>query len=249
MKVWKQPIPSNLDKVFGDDKKAMMLYILLLTRARNTPTTVQYGKNFIPLKRGDAIFGRDSVSKYFELSPSGIEGVLKRLELTGKVTCTRSFNCTVVSIVSFDSVTSMQQPNQQVTNRLPTGNQQVATTNKSVLESGLENESENEFYPEKIFELFCISKKMSFKNDEERKQMYLSNELIITELAKTYSFEELAVCFLYCRRFSSWTIHAAKKNMVESRAFYLNLSNSDKRKLDREIVDVEKRVDKNLTTT
>jgi len=133
---WKQPIPTDLEKDFGDDKIAYMLFLLLLVRARNEDTVIKWGGKFIKLKRGQSLFGRNSFCRYFGLSPSGIEKVLKRLEkVTGKVTSERTTSFTIVTIKNYDEITSMSQAKSQASNKRVTSEYQASNTNKNVLES------------------------------------------------------------------------------------------------------------------
>lgn len=131
---WKQPIPTNLEADFGDDSIAFSLYILLFYKACNKDTVVNFGGNkLIELKRGQTVFGRNKWKNYFGISSSGIEKILKRLEkVTGKVTCERTANCTVVTIKNYDELVSMSQAEEQVSNKSVTSEWQVSNTSKSI---------------------------------------------------------------------------------------------------------------------
>jgi len=132
--MWKQPIPTNIEADFGEDSIAFTLYIMLLYKACNKDTVVNFGGNkLIELKRGQTIFGRNKWKNYFGISPSGIEKILKRLEkVTCKVTCERSKNCTVVTIKNYDELVSMSQAESQVSNMSVTSEWHVSNTSKSV---------------------------------------------------------------------------------------------------------------------
>jgi uncharacterized phage protein (TIGR02220 family) len=178
---WKQPIPTNLDEVFGDDKIAMMLYILLVLRASNSDTTKFYSGKYLNIKRGQAIFGRNSTSKYFGLSPSGIEKVLKRLEVTGKVTCKKSYNCTLVTISEYDSVVAMEQAKEQESNRQVTGKEQASNTNKSV--ESVKNEKDIAL---RLLEEFNTVAGKSFKPTE------INVSLIIERLREGFTEDDIS---------------------------------------------------------
>jgi len=128
--IWKQPIPTNLETDFGEDMLVYTLYILILLRACNEDVVVNFGGKLVDLKRGQTIFGRNKWCEYLSLSPKGIENLLKRLEkVPSKVTCERTRNCTLITILNYDSIVSMsaQQSAKQVPSKC-----QASATSKSV---------------------------------------------------------------------------------------------------------------------
>lgn len=129
---WKQPIPTNLDQDFGDNKLAKWIYILLLLRARNSDEEKLFSGTLHFLKRGQAVCGRQELAEEFGVGEQSIRTQLKKLEkVYNKITIETTPNGTVVTIKNYDDVVSFnQQSNQRVTNGQPTGNQRV-TTNKN----------------------------------------------------------------------------------------------------------------------
>jgi len=128
MRGWKQPIPTNMEHEFGDDTPAYVLFIFLILRSCNSSTTIKIGRKYIPIKRGQVVFGRNSWCKYLNMSPSGVERVLNRLKVTGKVTCKTNKNCTIVTIKNYDALTLLEQE----VNKKRTRSEQEANTSKSV---------------------------------------------------------------------------------------------------------------------
>lgn len=133
MSKWKQPVPTDE----SDFPKEILftLYSMLVIKSCNKDGFVTVGEKqkLIPIKRGETIFGRNKWSKYFGISPSGIEKLLKTLEIvTGKVTCIRNKNCTMVTIKDYDKVVAFEQVSEQVSNMLVTSKYQVSNTSKSV---------------------------------------------------------------------------------------------------------------------
>ena len=75
---WKQPIPTNLDELFGKDYLSQDIYIWVLLHATNKATTVNLNGKIISLKRGQCYstitklacrFSRNSktIKKYIKL--------------------------------------------------------------------------------------------------------------------------------------------------------------------------------------
>lgn len=149
---WKQPIPTGLEEVFGNDTKGMVLYVFLLLKSANQDGVFrdERGKA-IGIKRGQVIFGRNRFSKYVSCSPKTVERILSRLCLNPvlKMTKQSNKNFTIVTIENYDEITSM-------TKQRPS-NDQAMTTSKSV--------KKKEKYKKKVLkhltkeELLRISKK------------------------------------------------------------------------------------------
>lgn len=124
---WKQPIPTNLKELFGNDYLGMNLYIWLLINSANKDGMFmdQRGKSIL-VKRGQTIFGRNEYAKLLNCSPKTAERTLSRicLKVVLKMTKQANKNFTVVSINNYDEVTSMTQQRPS--------NDQAMTTSKSV---------------------------------------------------------------------------------------------------------------------
>lgn len=153
---WKQPIPTGLEEVFGNDTKGMVLYVfLLLNSANKDGEIVDKGSGRrIEVKRGQSIFGRDRYSKIMGCSPKTAERKLSNICLNSvlKMTKKATPSFTIVTFENYDGVTNM-------TNKRPTNDQQM-TTSKSV-----KSVKNKEKYKKKVLkhltkeELLRISKK------------------------------------------------------------------------------------------
>ncbi len=126
---WKQPIPTSIYEEFGSDYAAMNLYIHGLLRARTEDMEQDgfyKGKRY-RLKRGQFIYGRNEFSKYINLSPSGTDKALIRIQkVTSKVTIERTADYSIVTILNYDDITNLnKQSDKQVTSKW-----QASDTNK-----------------------------------------------------------------------------------------------------------------------
>jgi len=139
---WKQPIPTDLESEFGDDKQAFVLFVLLLLKAANDLQTVKLGKKLIELKRGQTIFGRNKFAEYFGFSPHTCERILKRLQKAyNKVSISPiKGNYTIVAIENYDSLTTFEQPlSNKVSNRRASGEHTQEAKNKEAAASNAES--------------------------------------------------------------------------------------------------------------
>lgn len=134
---WKQPIPVSVYEDFGEDYLCMNLYIHLLLRAANKHRVIKLGKKLITVERGEVIFGRRTFAKFILSSGSGIEKSLRRLEkMHEKVTTKVTSNHTIVSIVNYDEIVSMDghewPVKEPVRSQRGASEEPVRNTNKSV---------------------------------------------------------------------------------------------------------------------
>jgi len=109
---WKQPIPTDIYDIFGDDHLARDLYIHLLLRSQNSD--MEHPKHYkgkpYQLKRGQAIFGRNEYSKLLRCSGSGLRHALDRLEKRySRVTSKPSPDHTVITILDYDFIIEMDK--------------------------------------------------------------------------------------------------------------------------------------------
>lgn len=105
---WKIPVPTDMENDFLGDKPAFALYQFLFLRASFEDKEIIYNNVRFNIKRGQAIFGRNSTAEYFGFSPVGLERILKRVEnVHNKVSCSRSKSFTIVTIKNYDALTSM----------------------------------------------------------------------------------------------------------------------------------------------
>lgn len=145
--MWKQPIPTNLEVIFGEDYRLIQLYKELIYRACNSDTNLTLdGKKFVKLKRGQVIFGRNKYAKYLDWSPKTVERTLKKLDQytnnsqmffgndpkpSKLVTKQTTKNYTLVTVINYDSVVAFDQANDQAVAKQWPSSDQAVTTSKS----------------------------------------------------------------------------------------------------------------------
>lgn len=106
----KQPIPTNLDQVFGENYLAQDIYIYCLLRARNdeNPYEKEYAGALHTLQRWQWVFGDDELAKRFRCDRKTIRKTLEKLQnVYNKMDIKRTTKGTVYSVVWYDEVVNM----------------------------------------------------------------------------------------------------------------------------------------------
>lgn len=127
---WKQPIPTDLDQIFGKDKRAKQMYKELIYCACNTDGifTDSRGKQ-TPIQRGQVVYGRHKFAEELGWDDKTTDRSLIRVQdVYSLVTMQRTKNFTIVSIKNYDEITGMTM---QMTKQRPS-NDQAMTTSKNV---------------------------------------------------------------------------------------------------------------------
>lgn len=127
---WKQPIPTNLEEIFGKDYLCQALYKELIYRSANKDGVWSMGETLSEIKRGQVIFGRIQFGRYLGWSPSRVERTLKKLVQKPDIITVirRDKDCSVFYINNYEEITKMDiTPD---INRTSTGHQ--PDTSKSV---------------------------------------------------------------------------------------------------------------------
>lgn len=136
---WKQPIPTGLEKIFGDDAKCNLLFQQLIYMACNKDGffTDSRGKT-TPIQRGEVVFGRNTFAKRLGIgSPRLWEEKLRKLEKTYKLIDKQAGpNFTLVKIKNYDEVVKIDNQN----DKHMTSKGQASDTSKSVY--SVKNEKE-----------------------------------------------------------------------------------------------------------
>jgi hypothetical protein len=108
---WKQPIPTNLEVVFGEDYRAIQLYKELIYRACHKDQEIVYlggNEKIVQVHRGQVIFGRIKFGKYLGWSAKTVERTLHKLSKNyQKVTISANHNYSIITIHDYDSITGM----------------------------------------------------------------------------------------------------------------------------------------------
>ncbi len=134
---WKQPIPTNLNQLFGEDHLIDLLYRELIYRSANKDGEF-YDKitnKTVSLKRGQVIFGRKRYHEYLarETKDEGkkVERVLHRLgERYKLITLDITHrHYTIVTLIDYDELVGFDQPlNPQTTHQSPSSNLPMTTS-------------------------------------------------------------------------------------------------------------------------
>jgi hypothetical protein len=126
---WKQPIPTNLEEIFGEDYRCMALYRHLIYKSSNKDGFITINKKTIKILKGQVVFGRNQFAKELCWDDKTTDRALIKLEkVYNQLTNQRNNNYTIVTLLNYDEQTYMTN---QMTNRRPTSDQPV-TTSKSV---------------------------------------------------------------------------------------------------------------------
>lgn len=103
------------------------------------------------VKRGECIIGRKSLAEDLNMSEQNVRTAINHLLLTNEITIKTTNQFTIVTICNYNSYQvneiptdqrSNQQPNQQLTNDQPTGNQQLTTPKEYIEYKKERNEEE-----------------------------------------------------------------------------------------------------------
>jgi len=87
--------------------------------------------NGIEIGRGQVLTGRFKLAQTLNFSEMQIRTALKRLKSTSDITIKTTNKYSIITIKNYDQYQSDNQPtNQRTTNKQPTNNQQITTTNK-----------------------------------------------------------------------------------------------------------------------
>jgi hypothetical protein len=81
-KNWKQPIPTNLDAIFGEDYLAQQIFIFALLHATNEEWVVNRNGKFTKLQRGQCYATITHLAKRFNRDRETISKALDRLATT-----------------------------------------------------------------------------------------------------------------------------------------------------------------------
>jgi len=142
--IWKQPIQTNLNSIFGDNFLAKHLYIELLLRASNTDKEKEFAGTLHFLKRGQCVCGEEELATEYQVHRQTIRGALGRLQkVYNKINIKPTNKGTIVTILNYDDVVSLPQQNVQQDDNRTTSNVQQKDTNKNVENVEIEKIEDN----------------------------------------------------------------------------------------------------------
>ena len=132
---WKQPIPTDLDSVFGRDYVSRHIYIDCLLHARNEPGTVSLNGEVILLQRGQSFITVSNLADSLNRNRKTIRSHIKLLNETynrmdttahryGFVVTIRNYD----EVIKMDSRTDSRTDNQGTPERTPEGHKQECKT-------------------------------------------------------------------------------------------------------------------------
>lgn len=107
---WKQPIPTDLDEVFGTDYLCRDLYIHLLLKSANKDGfwTDEKTKRTFAIRRGQVVFGQNKWGRCLRTSPKTVSRTLTKLsEKYKKVTYSVEQKFSLVTIIDYDDICKM----------------------------------------------------------------------------------------------------------------------------------------------
>ena len=114
MKNWKQPIPTDLERYFGEDYAAIALFKEIIYRACNDDGMPwEFSGRIVILNRGQTVFGGNQFAKYMQWTRSKIERVLARIlqisdikpDIKLRIQRTKSYS--IITIENYNSLTGM----------------------------------------------------------------------------------------------------------------------------------------------
>ena len=158
-KGWVKLYRVAIEKEWLKNPKLWTFLSYCLLKATHKKREAMVGYQRILLEPGQFIFGRKVVSKELRMSEQNIRTCLSNLKKLEFLTIKVTNKYSVVTVVNWglyqgDDVESNQLPNQQLTSKSPTTNQQL-TTDKNVKKVKNEKKdiySENPFY-EEVFKI------------------------------------------------------------------------------------------------
>lgn len=172
------------------DIKMFHLFLYLLLKANWKDG--QWQGNLI--KRGQVIIGRLKVSKDTGLSEMQIRNCLNKLKSTNEITIKSTNKFTIVTICKYDVYQTQteesnqqdnQQPNQPITNKQPTSNQQVTTIEEVLIRNkNLKNKENIIGQAEEDFDYKKLLNPKSFPTWREEVKNFLEDEYFIQQQAK-----------------------------------------------------------------
>src|SRR3989338_8781815 len=105
---WKQPIPSDLRIVFGQDNTARLIYQELLIYATNKDRVINLNGWVINLKRGQSYFTIQDFADFLNRNPKTVDSALKRLtKIYNRVDTHRTAKGCIATIRNYEEIVKM----------------------------------------------------------------------------------------------------------------------------------------------
>lgn len=160
----------------------------------------------IEIKQGEFITSSEHLADETGLTRQKVRTALKKLEKTGELTIKPTKRYTRIIVNNFSSyqngeMLTNQQTNQQLTNKQPTGNQQVTTTNKD------NKDNKDNKIINNTLDFFNTSLNSNYKNDEDEAYITYLKKLI----RKGYTEKDFKIAIEKC--INAWTNTPLEKNL------------------------------------
>jgi len=141
----------------------------------------------IDIKRGQVLTGRFKLSEILGFSEMQIRTALNKLKSTNEITIKTTNRNSLITINKYNEYQqNNQQNNQQITNKQPTDNQQITTTNKDNKDNNENKDNKRESEEEKLKLRDLLSLNSFYLEKYKNKYKTLTEEEIITESEKAY---------------------------------------------------------------
>lgn len=115
-----------LDNPIFKNDKLFRVFMYCLLKASHSEHDQLIGDSVVPVKSGEFVTGRKSISSATGLTEQNVRTALNKLEKLSILTIKSTNKYSIISIVNWNKY---QQSNQQVTSKQPASNQQVTTNN------------------------------------------------------------------------------------------------------------------------
>lgn len=139
------------------DSDYFAVWCYLLLNATHQPIDVIFNGERITLQEGQLITGRNKISEQFNINPSKVQRILKKLEIEHQIEQQTGNKNRLISIVNWDLYQqSEQQDEQQLNNNCTTSEQQL-NTNKNIRTKEHKNKRNKDIKNNKAFSNVIVS--------------------------------------------------------------------------------------------
>lgn len=162
---WKQPIPTDLRNVFGDDHLSRLIYQEFLLMACNSEQVKNVNGQIFKLERGQCFYTTLDLSKIFRTHRNSVVNSIKRLNsLYNRIDNRTTPKGSIVTILNYDDIVSLDNRiDNKIDNSRTTAGQQsdinksdknvkndIRLNNKQKIESFFESENLKEIVESKL---------------------------------------------------------------------------------------------------
>lgn len=161
-KSWKQPVPTDLEAIFGQDFLSRLIYQELLIKAANKGRQINLNGFILTIERGQAYFTERYLATIFNRHRDTIRKSLERLQnLYRRLDIRRTEKGSIATILYFDDITKMDSKTYHTPTTARTTDwhkQDIIENKKESISSTKEKTSKNSKTPCTLEELTEISR-------------------------------------------------------------------------------------------